>query len=218
MPEPARRRPPGRAPLTREGFRQATDVSRETLARLDAYVAVLGKWQRRINLVSAASLADVWRRHLLDSAQLRPHVPGSCERLVDLGSGAGFPGLALAILGVAGVELIEIDARKCAFLAEAARATGAAVTIQRARIESLPEAPADVITARACAPLVKLLGYAARFCGPETRCLFLKGADIDKELTEATKYWKLRCTRVPSQSDPTGIILQIHEFAREPRP
>ncbi len=219
MPEPARRRSAGRAPapLSRGGFRRATAVSRETLARFDAYVALLERWQRRVNLVSAASLADVWRRHMLDSAQLRPHVPPSCRRLVDLGSGAGFPGLVLAILGVAGVELIESGSRKCAFLAEAARATGAAVTIRHARIESLPEAPADVVTARALAPLPKLLDYTERFIGPGTQCLFLKGADVEKELTETTKYWKLRFTRIPSQSDPTGIILQIDAFARESR-
>ena len=202
--------------MSREEFARAADVSRETLARFEAYVALLETWQRRINLVSRASLADVWRRHLLDSAQILDYLPGDCRRLVDLGSGAGFPGLVLAILGVNGVELIESDGRKCAFLAEAARAAGAAVTIHNARIEALPAAPADAITARACAPLDKLLGHGERFWGPGTRLIALKGAHVDKELTKATKCWKMTVERFPSRTDPGGTILCIGDLRREP--
>ena len=200
------------------GFARAADVSRETLARFEAYVALLEKWQARINLVSQASLADVWRRHLLDSAQLLDYLPGDCRRLVDLGSGAGFPGLVLAILGVGGVELVESDGRKCAFLAEAARTAGAAVTIHNARIEELPAAPADVITARACAPLDKLLGHGERLWGPGTRLIALKGVHVDKELTKATKCWKMTVEQFPSRTDADGTILCIGDLRREPRP
>ncbi len=203
--------------MSRDDFARATDVSRETLACFDAYVALLEKWQARINLVSRASLADVWRRHLLDSAQILEYLPGDCRRLVDLGSGAGFPGLVLAILGVNGVELVESDGRKCAFLAEAARTAGAAVTIHNARIEALPAAPADAITARACAPLDKLLGHGERFWGPGTRLIALKGAHVDKELTKATKCWKMTVERFPSRTDPAGTILCIGDLRREPR-
>ncbi len=202
-------------PLTREAFAREARVSRETLERLDAYLALLRTWQRRVNLVAAASLTDVWRRHVLDSAQLRSHVPASCRRLVDLGSGAGFPGLVLAILGVRGVELVESNRRKCAFLAEAARQTGTAATIHEARIEALPAAPADVITARACAPLPKLLDYAARFAGPDTLCLFLKGARVERELTEAAKSWTMRAQALSSRTDPRGAILHIQGIARD---
>ncbi|MFQ5783643.1 MAG: 16S rRNA (guanine(527)-N(7))-methyltransferase RsmG [Alphaproteobacteria bacterium] len=203
--------------MTPETFRAAAGVSRETTARLAAYAALLGRWQRRINLVGAATLADVWRRHMLDSAQLRPYVPRACRRLVDLGSGAGFPGLVLAILGVEGVELVESDGRKCAFLAEAARETGARVVIHHQRIEAMPSIPADVITARACAPLPKLLDYAAQFLTCETSCLFLKGARVDEELTQAAKKWKMRVAGFPSRTDPSGVVLHIQGISRDPQ-
>ena len=217
MAERAKRAGGPASPMSREEFARAADVSRETLARIDAYVALLETWQARINLVSRASLADVWRRHLLDSAQILAYLPGDCRRLVDLGSGAGFPGLVLAILGVNGVELVESDGRKCVFLAEAARAAGVAVTISNRRIEDLPAAPADVITARACAPLEKLLGHGERFWGSGTRLIALKGVHVDKELTKATKCWNMTVERFPSRSDPGGTILCIGDLRREPR-
>lgn len=202
-------------PLTPEGFRRATGVSRETLARLEDYVALLKTWQRAINLVSTGSLADVWCRHVLDSAQIFPHLPVPCRRLVDLGSGAGFPGMVLAILGAAGVELVESDGRKCAFLAEVARATGASVTIHCKRAEELPAAPADAITARALAPLARLVALSSRFLGPHTCCFFLKGAGAGEELTEAVCSWKLRVVRIPSLSDPAGTLLKVDRIIRE---
>ncbi len=136
-------------PLNPAEFAAAAGVSRETLARLEAYAALLVQWSARINLVGRDTLADLWRRHFLDSAQLCSHVPGSARSLVDLGSGAGFPGLVLAILGVPGVELIEADSRKSAFLREAARVTETPVTIRPCRIEAVPPHPVDVVTARA---------------------------------------------------------------------
>jgi 16S rRNA (guanine527-N7)-methyltransferase len=201
-------------PFGREDFHRATGVSRETLDRLDAYVALLTKWQRRINLVARASLGDVWRRHLLDSAQLAEYLPAAPARVVDLGSGAGFPGLVLAIVTGHGVELIESDGRKCAFLTAVATETGARVTIHQTRIEAMPRRPADVITARACAPLSRLLGYAERFKGPDTVCLFQKGARVDEELTEAAKTWMMDVRHYPSQTDPQGTLLSFRDFAR----
>ncbi len=204
-----------RRPLTRHEFGRAAGVSRETLERLDAYVRLLAKWQPRLNLVSRTSMADVWRRHVLDSAQLFPHVPSACQHLVDLGSGAGFPGLVLAILGVRGVELIESDGRKCGFLAAAAAETGAKVTIRNARIEALPNLAADVVTARGCAPLPKLLAYAERFVAAKTVVLFLKGARVDEELTNAARHWRMGVSRFPSRTERSGTILRIQELARE---
>ena len=217
VPEAGRRSRAARpaAPLSRAEFARITGVSRETLGRFDAYVALLGKWGRRINLVSRASMADVWRRHLLDSAQLLGHVPADCRRLVDLGSGAGFPGLVLAVLGIEGVELIESDGRKCAFLAEAARVAGATVTVNHARIESLPSSPAGVVTARACAPLARLLALAERFLDPQSRLIALKGAHIDDELTNATKSWTMDADQYPSLTDPDGWILCMRNVRRE---
>ena len=202
-------------PLSPAGFARATGVSRETLRRLESYVSLLDKWNRRINLVSRAGMADVWRRHILDSAQILRYLPPKCRRLVDLGSGAGFPGLVLAILGVQGVELIESDGRKCTFLAEAARAGGASVVIHNRRIESLPPSPADAITARACAPLVKLLQYAQPFWAPHTRFIAMKGVHIDKELTDATKCWIMDVERYPSLTDPKAVVLCIRHLQHD---
>src|SRR5882724_11473474 len=154
-------------PLTSEAFAAACNVSRETLERLRRYAEMLVKWQKSINLVSPESSKDLWRRHMLDSAQLQGFLPPEPQSLVDMGSGAGFPGLVLAILGVPNVHLIESDARKCVFLAEAARATSLEVgrnpIIHPVRLEKVRDLRADVVTARACAPLTSLLAYAEPF-------------------------------------------------------
>src|SRR5215470_7749459 len=147
-------------PLTPEAFAAATAVSRETLDGLRRYADLLVKWQRSINLVAADSLDDLWRRHMLDSAQLyRLLPPGDC-RIIDLGSGAGFPGLVLAAMGARDVHLVESDSRKCVFLAEAARACGLQAETNpvshRPRLEQLRGLTADVGAARACAPLERL--------------------------------------------------------------
>lgn len=201
-------------PMSREAFAQASGVSRETLERLDVFVTLLTKWQRRINLVSKDSLADVWQRHVLDSAQIIDYLPAAPGRVLDFGSGAGFPGLVLAILDVDGVELVESDGRKSTFLAEAARLTGASVTIHNVRIEALPPMPADVITARACAPLIELLTYSEPFWAPHTRFIALKGAHVDDELTEATKCWRMTINRHPSRTDPNGTVLCLGNLER----
>ena len=205
-------------PLGPGGFAAATGVSRETLERLETYAALLGAWSARINLIGRGTLDDLWRRHFLDSAQLLPLIPAGARSLVDLGSGAGFPGLVLAILGAKGVELVEADSRKAAFLREAARITGAAVVIRGCRTEAVVPHEADVVTARACAPLDRLLALGKRFIGQRTTCLFLKGARAEEELTEAGKAWTMTVTRHPSRADPAGSILLLQQVAsREPR-
>ena len=204
------------APLDAAGFAGLVPVSRETLARLEAYAALLAQWSARINLVGGATLADPWRRHFLDSAQLRPIVPATAQTLVDLGSGAGFPGLVLAILGVPGVELIEADSRKAAFLREAARVTETSVTIRPCRIAAAPPHPADVVTARALAPLDRLLDMARPFLGPDTLCLFLKGERAAAELTLARRRWTMAATLGPSVSDPRGVVLSLRQLVHGP--
>lgn len=202
------------APMTQAEFVALSAVSRETADRLAAYVALLAKWNARINLVGPATLPDVWRRHILDSAQIHGLV-ADAGVLVDLGSGAGLPGLILALLGGPQVHLIESDARKCAFLHEAARVTGTAVTIHNKRIEAVPPIAADVVTARALAPLAQLLDHAVRFLKPAGKCVFLKGARQADELTEARKTWHMSVTERPSRSDPSGVILEVESPARE---
>ena len=197
------------APLTPAEFRNAAGVSRETLTRLELYAATLVRWNTRINLVARGSLADLWRRHFLDSAQLLALAPAAAKLWVDLGSGAGFPGMVLAIMGVPDMHLIESDHRKCEFLRRVAHDTATEVTIHAARIEALAPFLADVITARALAPLPRLLSLARRFAGPDTVALFPKGARVGAELTESSKYPRMRLERVASRSDPAGTILRV---------
>jgi 16S rRNA (guanine527-N7)-methyltransferase len=202
--------------LDAAGFAEIVPVSRETLARLEAYADLLVRWSARINLIGRDTLGDLWRRHMLDSAQLRPLVPAAATTLVDLGSGAGFPGLVLAILGVPQVELVEADTRKAAFLREAARVTAAEVTIRGCRIAAVPPHAADVVTARALAPLDRLLDLALPFIGPNTVCLFPKGERWAGELTLARKVWTMDVSMRDSIADPRGVVLCLTRVAREP--
>jgi 16S rRNA (guanine527-N7)-methyltransferase len=190
-------------------FQAVTGVSRETADRLEIYAAELVRWQKAINLVGRGTLDSVWQRHLLDSAQLLRHLPASAGPLVDLGAGAGFPGLVLAILGVPDVHLIESDVRKSAFLAEIARRTQTKVTLHTRRIEDVSPFPAGVVTARAVAPLTALLALAHRFFGPATVGLFHKGRDWRRELTLAEEAWTMDARCLPSVADPDSIIMRV---------
>ena len=189
-------------------------VSRETRERLNIYADLLRKWQRSINLVGPRTINDLWNRHFTDSAQLLPLIPPTSRVLVDFGSGAGFPGLVLAILGVAEVHLIESDQRKSTFLREVARATGTPVTIHAKRIEEVAPFPADVVSARALAPLGDLLGFAAPFLHPDSLCLFPKGQMAEDELTAASKNWNINVDRIQSVTDPSATILRISQVSR----
>jgi len=196
-----------------EAFARETGVSRETLARLTCYLALLEKWNPAINLVGRDTLSDAWRRHFLDSAQLQPLLPPSPAdrplRLVDLGSGAGFPGLVLAILGVGEVHLVESDSKKCSFLREAARVTGTAVTLHNRRIEALAPLKADVVTARALAPLTALITLACPHLQHTGLGIFLKGRGVEEELTALPKAAKLAIERISSRSDSESAILRV---------
>lgn len=202
------------AGMDAEGFRRATGVSSETLERLSDYAALLRKWQQRINLIGRSTLDDLWHRHMFDSAQLFPLLPDGARRLVDLGSGAGFPGMVLAILGVPDVHLIESDERKAAFLREVSRETSTPVEIHVGRIENTPPIIADVVTARALAPLAKLVELARPFVGDRTVLLFPKGQDVDRELTETTKHTTMHTEIVPSRAHASGVILRLTRIDR----
>ncbi len=200
--------------MTPQEFQVKTGVDTTTLARLIAYADLLVKWQARINLVGPDTLPDVWKRHFLDSAQIFPLLRRPFSRLVDLGSGAGFPGLVLAILGVPDVHLVESDARKAVFLREAARITATPITVHAQRIEKLPPLAAGIITSRALAPLEKLLDLAHPHLAPNGDFFFLKGKGADDELTRAGKEWIISIDRIPSQTDPSGAILHLREVRR----
>jgi 16S rRNA (guanine527-N7)-methyltransferase len=200
--------------MTPDEFQTALNVSRETLDRVRVHIDILCRWQEKINLVGRGTLDDIWLRHVFDSAQLLPLLPPGTQRLVDLGSGAGFPGLVLAILGVPEVHLIESDQRKAAFLREAARLTNSQVTIHNFRIEQVTPFAVDVVTSRALANLDKLIEYSAPFLAFGGVGLFPKGKNWREELTEAEKKWKMHLETLPSRSDPDGIILRIDEVRR----
>ena len=163
--------------------------------------------------MAAGTLPEIWRRHMLDSAALFPLIPTGARTLVDLGSGAGFPGRVLAIMGVPDVHLIDSDARKCAFLAEAARHFAPGTKVHRGRIEAIPPIPADVVTARALADLDGLLGQAKRFLKPDGVCLFLKGSRADDELTRARQRWTMTVEAFPNPADSSGKILRIKDLS-----
>jgi len=202
------------APLDARGFAARTGVSRETMDRLEAYAALLVRWSARLNLIGRNTLGDLWRRHFLDSAQLLRLMPAGVRSLADIGSGAGFPGLVLAALGVTGVDLIEADGRKCAFLREAVRVAEIAAAVRHTRVEIMPPHPYEIVTARACAPLDRLLALAERFIGPQTRCLFLKGERAEAEVAEARRNWSMTVSCHPSTADPRGVVLCLEEVTR----
>ena len=212
--------PPGPPPLGSEGLAEAMaalghPVSRETLERLAIYADLLTRWTRRINLVGPNTLPDLWRRHLLDSLQLMPLIPAGAGTLVDLGTGAGLPGLPLAIACPwLAVTLVESDQRKAAFLLEAARLTGAKVKVAISRIETAVPFAADIVTARALAPLTSLFEWATPFAAESTLCLFHKGAAATAELNEAQRHWTMTADRVPSITEPAATILKISTLRR----
>jgi 16S rRNA (guanine527-N7)-methyltransferase len=197
------------------------DVSRETSAALEKFAALLARWNRTVNLVAAGDEALLWDRHIADSLQLVPWVCGAAapqgalpHRAIDLGSGAGFPGLVLAIATGVPFDLVEADQRKAAFLREAARQTGAPVRVHAVRIEAAAIAPAPLVTARALAPLPQLLALAAPLLASGGTCLFPKGANAQAELTEAAPQWHMRVEMIPSRTSPGACILRITDLSR----
>lgn len=195
------------------------DVSRETIERLTLYESLLRKWTPAINLVSRATLADAWTRHFIDSAQLLSAAPVGAKAWVDIGSGGGFPGLVVAVLAKElrpdlAVTLVESDVRKAAFLAEAARRTEVAVAIKAERAETLTPCDSDIISARALAPLHRLLALAERHLAPGGIGLFLKGAQADAEVAEALETFRFSLQKTPSQTDPMAVILSVGGISR----
>lgn len=197
-------------------------VSRETLVRLERFVGLLLQWQHRINLIAPSTEANLWTRHIADSLQLLPLAPDACS-WVDLGSGAGFPGLviacALADTPGARVHLVESNAKKAAFLREAARLTGAPAAVHAERIADFAaHAPEriDVVTARALAPLADLLAEAYPLLKRGALGLFPKGQDVGAELTKAAKYWQMEKSLVPSRTDSRACIVVVRAIERKP--
>jgi 16S rRNA (guanine527-N7)-methyltransferase len=199
----------------RERALALTPVTDSALDRLDRYVALLLDWQSRINLIAPSTVPEIWTRHVADSLQLLDLAPDA-KVWVDFGSGGGFPGLAVAcvLAGRPGahVHLVESNGKKAAFLREAARVAGAPVTVHAVRIGNFGESfsgPVDVVSARALAPLKQLCDEAAPYIRLGALGLFLKGQDVDVELTEAAKYWRIEAEKAPSRTSPDGRIVIV---------
>lgn len=189
------------------------DVSRETHARLETFAALLTKWNAKINLVSSRDLAQLWPRHIEDSLQIAPLIPRGA-RVIDLGSGGGFPGLIVGIASDAEMTLIESDQRKAAFLREAARACGVRAQVLAQRIEAARPDPAPFVTARALAPLVKLLEWTQPLLAPGGQALFLKGKALPDELTDARANWHMTHEILNSRTDENGAIIKVSDIRR----
>jgi 16S rRNA (guanine527-N7)-methyltransferase len=195
--------------VTPDYIGELLNVSRETIEKFQAYLTLLEKWQGQINLVANSTLADAWQRHILDSGQLVAYYPPQTRHILDVGSGAGFPGLVLSIMGGVTVDLVESDQRKAVFLSTVIRELGLPAKVHNQRIEKMPKLHPDVITARAVATVPKLLNLIEMQLSSSCVCLFLKGASVEDELTNLQSYSTMVSTTYPSLSDATGVVLEL---------
>ncbi|TCS64853.1 16S rRNA (guanine(527)-N(7))-methyltransferase RsmG [Varunaivibrio sulfuroxidans] len=186
----------------------------ETLEKLKIYAELLRKWQHKINLVGPSTIPFLWRRHFVDSAQLVAYMPKTPGVIVDIGSGAGFPGMVLALLTGNRAHLIDSDTRKSLFLREVKRETGANVEIHNRRIEEITPLEGDILTSRALARLDALLDLGRPHIKEKGMCLLLKGRQGPEELTQAQKRWKMDATWRQSLSDESGLVLKLENISR----
>jgi len=204
---------------TYESFCSQVVVSRETYEKLRIFHETLIKWQKSVNLISKDSIKNIWIRHFLDSAQLYSFIKDIKGNVIDFGSGAGFPGLILAIMGKKNIHLVESDHKKCVFLKEVSILTDVDVTIHNCRIENLSSIKVDLITSRALAPLNKLINYVEIFVNKSTigkknlpKLLFLKGKSWKSEILELNKTKKIKCQEFPSLTDNYGRVIYIDKI------
>lgn len=190
-------------------LRDTLNVSRETLEKLEVYGHHLLKWNDTYNLIGSSTEDDLGMRHFIDSAQLLPHIPATAKSLLDIGSGAGFPGLVLSICGVKNVHLVDPNQKKCLFLRHIARTLHLSVTIHQCAVEGVQLDPFDVITSRAFAALSQIFVASKHLSCPKTTYLLLKGQDYKKELEELQMIWTVRHKIIDSMTSPTGKILVI---------
>ena len=200
-----------------EDFQKETDVSRETLEKFKTYAALLTKWQAKINLIGPGTSGDVWQRHFLDSAQLLPLVNDGADAnpartWLDVGSGAGFPGLVLALLGE-NVILVEPSAKRAAFLRQVIRDLGLKSEVMCEKIEKTRPFQVDIVTARALAEIDQLLAWGAPFLGENGEMWLLKGAKAEEELTSAHKHWNMTEEIFPSRTDVTGKVIRLSNIS-----
>ncbi|MFZ1728361.1 MAG: 16S rRNA (guanine(527)-N(7))-methyltransferase RsmG [Albidovulum sp.] len=204
---------------TAREFEKQRNVSRETLHKLTIYEDLLRKWTPAINLVAKSTLNSLWLRHFMDSSQVFDIAPKNCSHWVDIGSGGGFPGMVAAILAAdespkTRFTLVESDGRKAAFLTAVGQATGITVSVRAERIETLSPLAADILTARALAPLDQLLDYADKHLKPTGTAFFPKGANHMPEVKQALEKWQFSLEKTVSKTDPAAVILTIGGIKR----
>lgn len=205
--------------MNHEEFQREVDVSRETFERLEAYVALMKKWNTAINLVSPNTISEIWTRHILDSAQIYGLAPDNPYIWCDLGSGGGLPALVVAIMAKEAnpdltVTCIESDLRKATFLRTVARELALNLSVRSERIENAKPQSADVLSARALAPLDALCGFAMRHLKPDGVAIFPKGENYRQELQEALENWTFHLDTYPSKTHPNAVILKIEGLSR----
>lgn len=194
-------------------------LSSTAIDQLDQYVELLERWNRQVNLVADSTIDQLWQRHILDCAQLWPHISGNTSCLTDFGSGAGLPVITLAILNqehacIQTIHAIESVTKKTNFMREAARILGLDIQIHNARIEDLKPWKSDIITARAFANVGDILGYAQPFLQKESLCLLLKGCKAKNEIAAAEEMWEFSCQLSPSLSGGEGAVVTLHNIRR----
>ncbi len=194
-------------------MKQNFEFLKKSIPNLEKFSEIVLKWQKSLNLISKNTVSDIWNRHILDSAQLYLYLPADAAVLVDIGSGAGFPGIVLAILNkelngpVRQFYLIESDVKKCIFLNEVVRQLDLPVRVINERIEKISDIKADVLTARALADVSTLLKWSEQLRSTQTTCLFLKGESVDQELEKLSSNFRIE--KIPSLTDQKGIIIRI---------
>ena len=200
-----------------EEFQKATNVSRETLDKFQIYADLLKTWQPKINLVGPSTLDHIWHRHFYDSAQLLPHIYKTplnnvSRSWLDLGTGAGFPGLVLSLLGEDPVYMIEKNAKKCAFLRQVIRETGTSAQVLQNDIEAVEPFPVDIITSRALATIEQILSWGLPFSGIKSEFWLLKGQGVEQELTFLKKNRKIKMELFTSETNAGGHIVRLYEI------
>lgn len=198
-----------------EEINNITNVSRETFSKLNELGEMLLKWNKSINLISKnhSNADDIWRRHIIDSAQLLKYIPDDAKIITDFGSGAGFPGIVLAIIGGYEAHLVESDQRKCAFLTQVGAALKLNIKVHNERIENITPWESDVLTARALASLDELLKLTEKFLDKTKISVFLKGKNIIEEIEGASKNRNIEYKLHPSISDDSGNIIIITKIS-----
>lgn len=192
-----------------------TNVSRETFSRIEKFVNLLLKWNKKINLIGRADEKNIWERHIFDSVQISKYIPADTKVITDFGSGGGLPAMLLSIMSSWEINFVESDQRKCAFLREASALSAGKTMVHNVRIEEVEPWHTDVITARALASLDKLLNFSEKFLQKETKCVFLKGLNVADEIQIATTSWEFTHKINPSDTDGSGNIIEIYSATRK---